>query len=687
MVITGGRLELCANEAGQITSIKDRTTGFEFLEGHPAYSAVEEGMTHRIIGQPGTGAPAVAGCEMQGGIQITREYKEYGMIIADTITAEDDSILWTVKVTCGWDYPGTAHVYLVVPVLGQDRSVFFPQNEAPLEPEDFHHLRYIYGGDQFRSELGRALSLPLVTFYRRGSGAGITCASPAGAPVPAIWYSMFHEAEKISFVLRHVNFRLDRHHPVEVRLHLLSHGDGYKEGLSWYRNRYRQYFTVKNEAVYKHEGAMLCSCQLHKDESIKVWKSQGFSWQELHANLFPFYGVYSPGEEEWEPLTTKHCVRTLDLDRLAGLNPRGLEYDVLPNYGNEERMSKEKIRAYIRKLHQNGVGAFIYINPVLCDKEILPQFIEAAARNEDGSFCADGYYFGVSMNPEPDNIWGRHMLQQVDGILQDYPECDGIFFDELHYRHYDFAHDDGITMVNNKPCSMVGFSLIKLAKLICDRVHAAGKAVWANGPSSLEVAEHIDGFMAEGSSAWMGTIQYDGLEKPMVLLTGGKEPGELRVNFKKSLLCGGQPDVLRILDVPKVLRGDSIVTRNILPGDDPERQEINRRYRPLFEQIKGRRWVLEDGVAEADPEVGINCFELRDGSVAVTLGVDRPVQNVRLRVKAGFLGDRREVFLYTTEEGNPVPLAAVDKDAWSVVTIPEIREAAVVKYWRKYNFR
>lgn len=676
MEIVGGNLKLTIDEHGQLTSLVQLPTGAELLTA-PGYCAVEDCGQKLILGDSSLYPDKIQLKPQDFGVMVTRYFSASGIVIEDTFKGQEDAILWQVKVTTSKD-PATAHVYLVLPALGQERNLFIAHHDGPLKPDDFHHARYLYGGDQFRGELGQALALPLASFYNQE--LGLTCAAPAGLMVPVIWYSFFHEVSKLGFVAKHMNYRLDRETPVVVQMLLKGHGGSWQEGVNWYKERFNRYFSVKGESIFENEGAMLCSPRLHSPQEIATWKEQGFAWQELHANLFPCYGSYSPQKESWQTLAHLYDVKNLDLVKLAKLDPLGVEYSVLANYQQAEEMSKQKIRDYIDLLHKNGVAAFMYINPVLCDKHLLPQFEDSAAKNADGTYCADGYYFGVSMNPDPDLGWGRYILSQVEGILEDYPNCDGIFFDELHYRHWDFAHDDGVTMVNNKPCYMLGFAMARLAERICKLVHAQGKAVWGNGPTSLEVMEHIDGFMAEHSSTWMGTIQYYGLEKPMVLLFGDRPVEDLKEGFKKLLLAGGQPDVLWKFALPRRLPGDNKQTRPLVPAADQERLELCRSFAPLLEQIKGRSWVLYPEPLQLPEKVQGNVFQRRDGAIIVTAVSESKVEEARIGVAKGLLAGRERALLYTIGQPEPVSVPVEEAGDWVWITIPELSQAAVINF-------
>ena len=206
----------------------------------------------------------------------------------------------------------------------------------------------------------------------------------------------------------------------------------------------------------------------------------------------------------------------------------------------------------------------------------------------------------------------------TERMLDIFPDIDGLFLDELHYNQFDFAHDDGVSARGDKPVAMLGFAVQDAARRICDAVHQRGKVVWANGPTTLEVAHYVDGFMAEVSWEWLGTVLYLGLEKPVVLLFG-KGPwtaAQLERDLNTALFAGAQPSAMH----------DSSA---IVPDIGPELLAIMQRYRPLFQMLRGRKWILHPHAIESGPsDLRMNCFALADGDFAVTLspsiGADVP---------------------------------------------------------------
>lgn len=199
--------------------------------------------------------------------------------------------------------------------------------------------------------------------------------------------------------------------------------------------------------------------------------------------------------------------------------------------------------------------------------------------------------------------WGKHLDAMTERMLHIFPRSDGFFLDELHWNQFDFAHDDGVSARRDKPVAMIGFAVQDATRRICEIAHRQGKAVWANAPNTLEVAHCVDGFMAECSWEWLGTILYLGLEKPVVLLMpGGWDVSQLKEALNAALFAGAQPSVVNA------------------PKDRTEYLKLLQGYQPLFKMLRGRKWILDPHAVTSEASaLRTNCFRLTDGDVAITV--------------------------------------------------------------------
>jgi len=202
------------------------------------------------------------------------------------------------------------------------------------------------------------------------------------------------------------------------------------------------------------------------------------------------------------------------------------------------------------------------------------------------------------MNPDPQNQWGQHIIGQATEIIKKYPEIDGIFYDRMDYKDYDYAHSDGITMLNHRPAYMLGFAQERINEILFDLFHRNMKCIWGNGPTSIEVCKNLDGIMAERKLSYLFKIQYLGCARPIIFLPYDNSPYDTEEKLKNALLCGAFPSTTYGGEACKVLE---------------------KKHSPLFDLIKGKKWVLTANPLEIMPEHRGNIFRTPEGDYVIVI--------------------------------------------------------------------
>ncbi|HOJ10002.1 MAG TPA: hypothetical protein PK733_05350 [Clostridiales bacterium] len=507
-------------------------------------------------------------------------------------------------------------VVYVLPFFKANVNGFTPYSDADLLPEEIDHKLFIYGGDQFRGELSDSISLPLAGFYNKNENYGITVVQPVDIYKPQVQYYYVRENAPLSFVVKYCNLRLSKYDSPKTSIIFSVHEGDWRCSLKAIYDLYPEYFNVNNNSIYETEGTMLCST-LQPEENIKNWVlQQDLKWQEIHANIFPYYGLYAPEVEEWNDISNVYDISKLNLNRLIDIEFWEMGHSMM-KYSNDKKIAKKDVNNYIEMLHKYGIGAFIYINAVILNKYEKEKYKDSEAIGLDGLPCFKNYYLNNPMNPDPGLSWGQNIIYQIEKILNYFPECDGLFFDELHFRHFDMNHDDGITAVNDKPSYMIGFAIEKISKLIYEKIENSGKSIWGNGPTSLEVMRYIDGLMAENSWKWLGTVQYYALNKPIVLLQSRTESIiELEEILKNAFICGSQ---VHVVWKPDSTRG-TMETGEMLPDNDKEKLALLAGYSKILKLLKKRSWYLKAHCLNVlDDNYKGNIFKIPSGGYVVTL--------------------------------------------------------------------
>jgi hypothetical protein len=254
--------------------------------------------------------------------------------------------------------------------------------------------------------------------------------------------------------------------------------------------------------------------------------------------------------------------------------------------------------------HRYGIKVYLYFQVFEAWHKYAEKFFPKDIALDASGGPLSAWQFCNLMNPDPAGSWGAHIMNQAHEIVRRYPEIDGIFYDRMDYCSYDFAHGDGLTMVDNKPAYMLGRALESLNEKLFNIFHEKSISIWGNAPSSVEVCKNLDGIMAEGGVEVLKKFQYLGLGRPIVYLPYDKQPKDTEEKLKYSLLCGAFPSIT---------------------DGGRECQLLDEKYRPLFELMANRRWVLSRNPLEVPSGFDSNIFRTSDGGYALILiGSSKP---------------------------------------------------------------
>jgi len=591
-------LDLTVNiETATIGSIACRKN--PLMVGRCGYVAVEDRTTGGFHFRPEDNVPVELLDDSDVAVRQTDSATD--IVLTQRFAADDGSIAWSAEAATQSGGVREIHFHFVIPVFGAASHGFTAHSNCPLVPGDGNdHMMVVYGPNMFNEESFHCSVLPVVASYDPQTDAGLAIIQPVEIAKPRMEYFFVREQADISLVVRWTHLRLGRGKTAEARMLLVPIRGCWRDVLRCVHDRYRDWFRVHEGSIFNHEGPMTGGELLDEDAVNRLVEDQGLTWQEIHANVFSHYGDYAPQQDSWSDWVAGSLLKHFDLERLSRTGFRDMR-SAISNKA-ENTITRQELNDYIEMLGRKGVGAYLYTNPIVLSLDHLGDFPDSPAKSAEGTPLFHDYYRNAPMYPAADTTWGKHLDEMTGRALDLFPGIKGFFLDELHWNQFDFAHDDGVSARGDKPVAMIGFAVQDAARRICAAAHRRGKAVWANGPNTLEVVRYVDGFMAECSWQWLGSAMYLGLEKPVVLfIPNDWSPSKLEDALNACLFAGAQPGV-------------------IAPGPSPEHVALLRRYGRLFKILRGRKWILHPrAVTTEPPALRTNCFVLPGGDFAVTL--------------------------------------------------------------------
>ncbi|MCE5272744.1 hypothetical protein LLH00_15795, partial [bacterium] len=340
-----------------------------------------------------------------------------------------------------------------------------------------------------------------------------------------------------------------------------------------------------------------------------------------------------------------------------------------------------------------GVGCFIYYNTTESEwwyaRERYP---ESIARDENGNTI--NAYKGASypdsqacwlMNSDPESSFGKGLADEAREMVETYPDIAGFFWD-VYGRSYrfDFAHDDGITMVNNKPAYFPEFMYERMmAKHIGPLLHESGRFITCNKPTMVTGCKGIDGIMAkedtpdEEKPAWLVSQSYLCLNRHGMILDGRawQHPERTLLN------CLRYGYFYSAFPAPAPGDGEYAAAQKT------RALAIEQNYLPLFKLLKGKKWVFHPRALELPPMTDGNVFRLEDGSVMVVMvsiwrelhNVPGTVPELSLAVRLPDAGDFNKFTLYQPDKPSEAALRPAGREGDTLLfRVPEHGKASVI---------
>jgi hypothetical protein len=288
------------------------------------------------------------------------------------------------------------------------------------------------------------------------------------------------------------------------------------------------------------------------------------------------------------------------------------------------------------------------------------------------------------MNSDPATSFGKHMMRQAEAMVNAYPAIAGFFWD-VYGRSYlfDFAHDDGITMVDNKPAYYPEFMYQRMMRQhVAPLLHSKAMCVTANKPVTLASCWGVDGIMSsedvteEENPGWIAAQSYLGLNRHVMILSGeGARDPELL--FLHCLHFG-----MFYSDVATIEPHAGKVS----PEQAAHARDLVQRYRPFIDRLRGKKWIFYPQALELPPYTSGNLFRLKDGSVMVTMvsawrhlrKVDSSDANLEVICRLPDADRMKNVRATAIDLGQTWPLEPVrDGDSLRLV-IPQHSKATVI---------
>jgi hypothetical protein len=418
--------------------------------------------------------------------------------------------------------------------------------------------------------------MPFVTLYDSAKDVGVSIVSPLDQPKPGLEFDFGKRHPESSVAVSNIYMMVGGGKSASASILIVPHQGDWRCGLAWVRDHYGDWFKT-SPTVMKGEGRFMIGGDENTDR-LKLYATLGPTWFEFTYGS-PFHGLYFPKSDRWATGVYVIEGRDFSLDDYES----GKLKEMLPE--TDVKLVSDRMHF----LTSAGIQSYMYLTSFECwipyADRYFPQYIATDSTGKP----TPGWIKCYLMNPDPSWEYGKHVLDQVNRFMKAFPEASGVFLDQSGYQQYDYSRSDGYTMIGSKPVYSLTIAQTKFVEQLASTLHANGRGLWINGPFCTEIVKNVDGVMVEGGPLSIKTLQYFGIDRPMVNHSSSNRDERL----KQCLVAGIQVAISEAADA--------------------------KSYEPLFEAIIGRKWFLYPHALELPRGTIGNIFQVPSGDYVVVV--------------------------------------------------------------------
>ncbi len=556
-------------------------------------------------------------------VSFTKDFKGADFTLRETLTLDNDSLNWQVEARKKTDSAPdrSLQVHFCLPVI-YGWEVWAPSGKGQFTFDDEAPFQYVYGSTPYGPDTN--IIVPIVSHFSKGLDVGYSVIVPFDERIPLTTFR-YSSGDKVIYrgcekeagdlpQLEVVNscIGLIRQKVMHTSCRIFFHEGDWRPGLGLAYERFRDCFDPQNKDVFNRAGIFNCGSKDTAD-SLENYRKMGLQYLEFHGN-FPWYGEYFPETVKFRRVMLLEEIFHRSGDKMDPAecwrqDQEMSDAEVKEKFGsNWFDTSRAMTHAAMKKCHEAGVNVYYYIN---FSDGFMPWadkgFADSVAKNQDGSDKGSGWFMCRLMNPDLAYSFGRHILDNAAKILKEYPEINGFFYDACSHVDIDFGHEDGITVINNRPAYSLSFGYDDVGAAIKKMLLERGMSNFSNRPATIRSMKYTDCMLQEGDDDSEMTLFYAAIAKPFIKLF--YRPGEevTEENLKRTVVLGGFPTVPSADYWGKTDRAAKQLDFYA---------KLYGRYRPLYELFRRRVLCFEPDPMRLNHGMVGQIFTVKDDYIA-----------------------------------------------------------------------
>ena len=468
------------------------------------------------------------------------------------------------------------------------------------------------------------MGLPFASLLTPDDGTGTSFSADLGnMPILPFEVRMWRDrSENATFVsIRRPEVRLEPNASNVVSLHIASHGGDWREGLAWIRDRWPGLFIVP-DGMGRFQWAFWGGTGFFEGAYDRTVGENPLRRGIFQTRPRPWFGL---NIADWEPWMIGVDQKYYLLRRMEDIPGRpgddatvaqirafveGMEPDAkLVARLREQKealhawkwlfLTHEKVRNHTQRLVDDGFTWHYYWNASETWRYWSEEnFAESLYVPLSQDFWTDS----TVLDPFPGSRRAAQLVDDARRIFDNYPNCSGLFLDQVYYDLKDARQDDGVSIsARGEPFSRHQWNVWRVLRDIRKLADERGKVLHANFIyNSLEIASLTEFGLNEGMA---------GLEKLSAFYDIGNRmhicQSSTELTCQQAVLVGWQTNLFSV--------------KGLDENDRRLRPWFNRLWFPIQMMLQERMQVLEPNCLTLPGGFKGNVFRRPDGNVVVPI--------------------------------------------------------------------
>lgn len=623
-----------------------------------------------------------------GGVEFVRTAvgrQQQKCVITEKFQPTRDSILWEIELKSSssfwsvpistileWPKPESARIWTAWQDPVDPQSAATEESLAwndPLMPQPFCDRILSYGrtpmGDFSEVTGGEIATLPMTSIMLPDEDLGMSLIE---SPKDVFIDMQFAISKRGMVEFRRYGHRLGGGKTVRFTMNLVPHSADWRGPMNWMTDHYSDFFDPPTSKVDSIAGLGAYTGD-ERPADVDKLKRMGFRVAWKLSDDYAYMGMFLPPlrkmDDRWD--------RTVDAMAPPDYKPRWTSFS--------------RMNDYAHWLHSNGFNLLSYFNTTEFGRDMKDEPV-APVKGRASSVWQDPAAYLMTRAPRarvqpPCKAWQGgwevdpgdpnyrdHLLEQINRHLTMLPDAAGICIDRTDYlRDYNTNADDGVTWHNGAPARSLAISWRLLMDRLGPIMHRQNKVIFCNFMHPrLDLAEHLDALYDEFGNrpTVLNGASLLCVRKPLLVWTDDND----RLSdafFQRHFYLGAFPTV----PYPNN-------NHCIQPTVDNERWYFD--YGPLFELMRGRKWVLEsDVIAPRHDGVKVNLFTIPGGFLMpVILARENATVRVVVRQLKG-MSEKSKVEVFHPGFSVPTVIQPIVVDDQFILDVPTKRGCGIVR--------